>query len=368
MNIRFAIASDLHIALPETIEDKPNRFHLTQFSIPAFDTVLAHLNNLDLDFLLLPGDLTQDGEPENHHWLQEKLASLPYPVYVIPGNHDIPSLKGNKKQIPYDKFPYFYQDCGYQNYTKTLDYTCEITPNLQLVALNSNHFDENGNQRGFLKSSQLLWLEEILGKLKNKLVLLMIHHNVIEHLPQQSKHPLGRRYILDNSWELLEILHKYGVKLIFTGHLHIQDISQHKGIYEVTTGSLITYPSPYRIIELNRHNGQETTVKINSYQVTDLPEKENYDQFCRQWMGDRSYPFIMKLLTSPPLNLKEKQASQYAPHMKYFWADIAKGDSELNYPQLPPEINQHFQRFGVDIIDGTPQFIDNNTVINLGFQ
>ena len=91
MNVRFAIASDLHIALPETIDTSANRFHLTKFSIPTLEVVLEHLNSLNLDFLLLPGDLTQDGEKVNHRWLQSKLASLPYPVYVIPGNHDIPS-------------------------------------------------------------------------------------------------------------------------------------------------------------------------------------------------------------------------------------------------------------------------------------
>ena len=54
LNFRFAIVSDLHIALPETIWDHPSRFHLVEVSIPAFDSVLAHLTQLDLDFLLIP--------------------------------------------------------------------------------------------------------------------------------------------------------------------------------------------------------------------------------------------------------------------------------------------------------------------------
>lgn len=364
MNIRFAIASDLHIALPETIEDKPNRFQLTQYSTSALDAVLNHLNTLNLDFLLLPGDLTQDGEAVNHQWLQEKLTSLPYPVYVIPGNHDIPYLNPPTGIIRLKEFANYYAQCGYQNCTDTLDYTLEVAPNLQLIALNSNYFDEEGKQQGGLLPSQLIWLEDILSSLGNKVVMVMIHHNVIEHLPHQSKHPLGRRYILDNCGELLDILVKYNVKLIFTGHLHIQDVSKYRNIYEITTGSLVTYPSPYRVLELEDDEG-ELSLSFKSHHVVSLPEKADYQSFCREWMGGRSFPFIMKLLTSPPLNLSEDIACQYAPIMRNFWGEIAKGDSEFNYPELPSLVNQHFQQFGVNKINGIPQFIDNKAKLTL---
>ncbi len=99
LNFRFAIVSDLHIALPHTIWNHPSRFHLVEVSIPAFESVLRHLTQLDLDFLLLPGDLTQHGEPENHAWLQQRLAQLPFPVYVVPGNHDVPVWKQISNQL-----------------------------------------------------------------------------------------------------------------------------------------------------------------------------------------------------------------------------------------------------------------------------
>ena len=66
---RFAIVSDLHIALPHTIWQHPSRFHLVEVSIHALESVLEHLTQLELDFLLIPGDLTQHGEAENHSWL-----------------------------------------------------------------------------------------------------------------------------------------------------------------------------------------------------------------------------------------------------------------------------------------------------------
>ena len=252
MNVRFAIASDLHIALPETIDTSANRFHLTKFSVPTLEVVLQHLNSLDLDFLLLPGDLTQDGEKVNHLWLKNKLATLPYPVYVIPGNHDIPSLYSSETIVGYDQFSLYYENFGYHN-SNNLDYSCEIAPNLQLIALNSNNFDRHGQQGGFLTQEQFIWLEDTLATLTDKTIFVMIHHNIIEHLPNQSNHILGKRYMLDNAARLLNLLEQYQVKFIFTGHLHIQDIAQHRDIYEITTGSLITYPHPYRIFRLLEH-------------------------------------------------------------------------------------------------------------------
>lgn len=360
MNIRFAIASDLHIALPETIDNEVDRFHLTQFSIPALQVVLQHLQTLDLDFLLLPGDLTQDGEKVNHHWLKTQLATLPYPVYVIPGNHDVPSLEGNNHVIAFRDFPDYYQHCGYQYATSNLDYTLEVAPNVQLVALNSNNFTADGKQLGCLNDEQFIWLEKTLASMEDKLVLLMIHHNVIEHLPQQSTHILGKRYMLDNAPRLLSILQKYGVKFIFTGHLHIQDIAEYEGIYEITTGSLITYPHPYRILELTREG-----LIIESHHIKTLPEKQDFADFSQQWMRDRSFWFMMMILTSHPLNLHESQAKEYAPILRNFWADIAHGDKQFHFPELPPDINQYFQQFGAINQHGQPIFRDNNTTIKI---
>ncbi|BAQ63782.1 metallophosphoesterase [Geminocystis sp. NIES-3709] len=359
MNVRFAIASDLHIALPETIDTNVNRFHLTQFSIPALEVVLQHLNTLNLDFLLLPGDLTQNGEIVNHQWLQAKLETLSYPVYVIPGNHDVPSLKGSKNTIAFQEFPEYYQKFGYKN-TKSHDYTCELADGLQLVALNSNHFNEEEKQLGCLMENQLIWLEETLSKLTDKLVLVMIHHNVIEHLPNQSNHVLGCRYMLDNASQLLSILNKYQVRFIFTGHLHIQDIATSNGIHEITTGSLITYPHPYRILEL-----KDNQLSIESHHITQLPDIKNLAYFSKKWTSDRSFPFMITMLTSPPLNLSLTEAKEYAPLLKNFWADIAHGDKIFDFTQLPPHINQYFQLFGAVDQDGQPRTIDNNIKIIL---
>lgn len=359
LHFRFAVISDLHIALPQTIWDHPSRFHLVEISIPALELALNHLKDLNLDFILLPGDLTQHGEADNHRWLANRLAQLPFPAYAIPGNHDVPTLHPTEKSIGLKDFPHYYRQFGYTN-PHQLYYTCELLPGVQLIGLNSNQFDEFGQQIGRLDEPQLLWLEQILTEIKDKLIIVTIHHNVIEHLPGQSKHPLGQRYMLENSPALLKLLKKAGVNLIFTGHLHVQDIASWDGIYDITTGSLVSYPHPYRILELTTDDRGNRWLQIESHRIESLPDWEKLPQISKKWMGDRSQPFMVKLLTSAPLNLPMRDATQLAPKLRDFWADIAAGDGKFDFPDFPPKVRRYFQSFSATDSEGKLITIDNH--------
>lgn len=362
LNFRFAVVSDLHIALPHTIWDHPTRFHLVEVSIPALEIVLEHLAQLELDFLLLPGDLTQHGEPDNHAWLQERLSQLPFPAYVIPGNHDVPSLLPDERSIGLANFPHYYRKFGYDDPEK-LYYSCEVLPGVRLIGLNSNSFDQQG-QVGCLDDTQLSWLHEVLA-VADELVLVMVHHNVVEHLPNQSRHELGRRYMLENAPKLLQLLREFGVQLVFTGHLHVQDVAHSQGIYDITTGSLVSYPHPYRVLQFHQDQHGRSWLQIESHRVESLPNWPTLQQISRQWMGDRALPFMLKLLTQPPLNLTLNEAEKLAPSLRDFWADIANGDALFDFPQFPRRARRHFEKYGAIAADGKPELIDNNTTLLL---
>ena len=364
MTIRFAVVSDPHIALPETIEDTSQRFHLVEVSISALELAFEHLEHLDLDFLLMPGDLTQDGEPENHRWLQQRLARLPFPAYIVPGNHDVPSLVATDRNIGLHDFPSYYQAFGYDN-PNQLYYTKEIYPGVQLVGLNSNQFNPQGKQLGVLDEEQLLWLEQTLVQFQNKFVLIIVHHNVLEHLPGQAEHELGKRYMLDNAPTLRKILQNAGVKLILTGHLHVQDIVQSEGLCEITTGSLVSYPHPYRIVELDRDASQGDCLRIKTHRIESTPQYQDLLAYSQKMMSDRSYPFMMKLLTIPPVSLPIEQANLLAPKLHTFWSQIAAGDTLFDFPDFPSKVREHFQKFGAINSQGKPALIDNQATLYL---
>jgi len=49
----------------------------------------------------------------------------------------------------------------------------------------------------------------------------------------------------------------YNARLVFTGHYHAQDITMarwtepNKFVFDIETGSLVTYPAPYRIVSID---------------------------------------------------------------------------------------------------------------------
>ncbi|MEO0854221.1 MAG: metallophosphoesterase [Cyanobacteria bacterium J06648_11] len=340
LDFRFAIASDLHIALPHTIRDRPGRFHMVELSVAAFEATLHHWETLDLDFALIPGDLTQDGEFDNHAWLAKRLSRLPFPVYVIPGNHDVLHRHSTDAAMGLSDFASHYSAFGPDDRPY---YTRSLLPGVRLIALNSNDFDDSDRQYGRLDRAQLNWLQGVLNDTRDEFVIVMVHHNAIEHLPNQSHHPLGRRYMLDNATDLLALLEAANVQLVLTGHLHVQDIAQNGTIYEITTGSLVSYPHAYRVVSVSGND--RLTLQVESHRIEALPNWPNLQAYSRGFMGDRSLPFILRLLSDPPLNVDEAVARSLAPHLRHFWADIANGDTAFEFPHLPDAVQRYFQTF-----------------------
>jgi 3',5'-cyclic AMP phosphodiesterase CpdA len=359
LNFRFAVISDLHIALPHTVWDGPNRLHLVEVAIPVLEEILDRLATLDLDFLLLPGDLTQHGELENHVWLRDRLAQLPYPVYVIPGNHDVPTLHADEQSIGYSTFPGLYRDFGYAESGDRHYYSKIILPGVRLVGLNSNTFDAAGNQTGCIDAEQLTWLGQVLQQTHDELVLVMVHHNIIEHMPDQANDPLGHRYILKNTSELKEILRSAGVQIVLTGHLHIQSIAEEAQLYDITTGSLVSYPHPYRIIEVQTDERGAGTVTVRSDRVEAVPDWEMLHEFTRNLMNERSEAYMLHLLMNQPWGLNKRQAVRLVPHLREFWAKFAAGDALFHLPELPDPVRSHFERFS------SPYQQDNHAVLPL---
>ncbi|NEQ31591.1 MAG: metallophosphoesterase [Leptolyngbya sp. SIO4C5] len=362
-HLRFAIVSDPHVALPHTVWRSPSRFHLVEVAIPALEQIFQHLSRLELDCLLIPGDLTQHGERENHHWLAQQLANLPYPVYVVPGNHDIIQRQGSDKTVSFDQFFQCYQGCGYNQQPS---YLTQLKPGIWLIGLNSIAFDSDGQQlyHGYLDEAQLDWLDRTLPTLQGQTVLVMIHHNVLEHLPGQSASAMGQRYMLKNAATLRSRLQQVNA-LLLTGHLHIQDIAEHNGLWEITTGSLVSYPHPYRIVELATQPQGRSQLSVATHWIQSVPEFPDLPAYSRQWMSDRALPFMSKLLTSAPLNLSPQEAEQIAPHLRQFWAAIAAGDAQFDFAHLPDRVQRHFERFSAVDAQGQPRLIDNAATLEL---
>ena len=164
--------------------------------------------------------------------------------------------------------------------------------------------------------------------------------------------------MLQNGPRLIKVLQEAGIHLLFTGHLHVQDIAQQGDLYEITTGSLVSYPHAYRTLRITSNLSEKTTVKIASHQIKTLPGWEDLGAFSREWMGERSHPFMMRLLTEDPCYLTEEEAEQWVGSLRYFWADIAQGDTQFHFPHFPERLRTYFESFSAD-----PDLGDNHRAI-----
>lgn len=226
-------------------------------------------------FLIIPGDLTKDGEYESHVLTASHLSVLQrqgIAVYVVPGNHDVRNPEafgyGQNGKVPAEGldeegFEAIYRDFGYGSALfrdpDSLSYVVEPFPGLWLFAINTCRYKENNDKAvtsGRIGASTLDWAISLLDKASSlgKTCIGMMHHGPLEHFTGHGE--VFPDYILENWEEVGRMLAKAGMLVVFTGHYHTQNITgrrweEGERLIEIQTGSSSIYPVPYRIISMD---------------------------------------------------------------------------------------------------------------------
>ncbi|MBQ7043866.1 MAG: metallophosphoesterase [Clostridia bacterium] len=280
----FAVASDLHYVEPtEPVEhniDDPifyyaNRRaqmeHESGFIIDEFLRQCAEDD--DCDFVLLPGDLANDGKVilQQHLDVAEKLAKFEKEtgkqVYVIDGNHDL----GYDCETTPEVFKEVYYEFGYKEALTVSEDNCSYTANIgdkyRLIALDS--CDPSKSTEDGLTTDKLFWaLEQAdIAKEDGKYPILMMHHNLLDHLPVQRI--ISRNFIVRWHYSTAELFADHGIKLVFTGHEHCSDAATFTSalgnvIYDFATTSLSMYPLEYRMFHITDEEIKYENKKITS--------------------------------------------------------------------------------------------------------
>jgi Icc protein len=149
--VLLAQLSDLHLgAAWEGVDPEPRLER-------AIEAILGLPNQVDA--VLVSGDVTADGKPEECLAARRLLERFEVPVHVLPGNHDDRRSLREAFELPGEG-------------DAPIDYTAEVGA-LRLVVLDSN---VPGQDPGAFDSEQLVWLDEELGKETERPTLLAMHH------------------------------------------------------------------------------------------------------------------------------------------------------------------------------------------------
>lgn len=216
---RFAQLTDIHLS-----QNNPN---------PTEDLLrsIAQINATDsLDFVLVTGDLTEEGDNATLQKVKQCLDLLRYPYYTVMGNHETKWSESGctmfAKIFGGERFSFFHKG-------------------IQFIGFNTGPFMRMAF--GHVKPQDISWIQSTI-KDKKQPVILVTHYPILEG-------------DVDNWYELTDAVKPYNIRLFIGGHYHRnkqftydgipgvlirtnlrdKDALPGYGIYEVSPDSIIVY-------------------------------------------------------------------------------------------------------------------------------
>ena len=207
--VRLAILSDIHVTPGNDNEGKLRE-------------AVAEINAMDVDAVMVTGDLTNDGTDEQLRNVKAILDNITHPQYVLPGNHE---------------------DTWSQSACKTFndlwggDRFVFTVGDLLVVGMNCGPFMKMGD--GHIKQEDLLWLDSTLNVMvkPGMWVLSVNHYPLLDDL--------------DNYRAYVDILKKYPVVTHQCGHYHQWRLYETDGINGVMVRALAMEGSGYGYTLMN---------------------------------------------------------------------------------------------------------------------
>lgn len=292
-------------AYDQMMSQQRKMLHLSQVAFTSLvDTALLHNPAL----VLIPGDLTKDGELESHNFVAQQIKRLNeagIKVLVIPGNHDIEgnalaysgseakSVANLKNTEWKSKYAMVY-NLATATDPNSHSYVAEPITGVTVLGIDASH----GTGEGSLSDATLSWVlsQADAANQKGNMVIAMCHWQLLEHVDNSGLILESAR--LQNADAVRDALMKHGVNFVLTGHMHINSISTYRdtvsaasvdSIVEVSTGSPITYPSPYRWLTISK---DRSNIGIETECLTTLPGYTNFATYSRDWMAEHSKVMI----------------------------------------------------------------------------
>lgn len=306
-DLGFAVASDLHYNVPDEELTKTNdheifwyanrRAAMDNESGLIIDEMLRQCaEDASVEYLLIPGDLADNGRTvwQEHYDVAEKLkkfeAETGKSVFVVPGNHDMGAAEIDFKIADFKEV---YADFGYNEALTVLEDSASYTVNLgdkyRLIALDSN--DPSKSTEDGMSIKKVMWVLDEAKKAKEegRYPVLMMHHNLLDHLPMQRL--ISRNFIVRFHYTTATLFADAGIKLVFTGHEHCSDATSYttplgNRIYDFANTALSMYPLQYKVFYINDAEITYRTKTVDKLDTEALRGIEGYTEKQLALMND----------------------------------------------------------------------------------
>jgi Icc protein len=189
---------------------------------------IEEINAAEPDLVVVAGDLTDDGYPDQYPLAKEELAALACPRRVlVPGNHDA-------RNVGYLRFEDMF---GARDSRLRLDIG---GLDVALVAVDSSKPDIDEGEIG---REHYGWIEEGFDGAADLRVFVCHHH--LMPIPGTGRE---RNQVLD-AGDVLSLLRQCGVDLVLSGHRHVPYVWPVAGMLLVHSGTVSTlrtrgFPDP----------------------------------------------------------------------------------------------------------------------------
>ena len=402
--LKIAFVSDIHYMAPELLVQDGPAFQAYEAQDPKLliespdiiQKLFEQLNSDKPDLMIIQGDLTKDGELISHQQVIALLRAQLDPkikVLVLPGNHDI----ANPDALSYDgastspvptitetDFVNLYNDFGYGDAISrdaaTLSYVAEPFKNFRIIFIDATVRPNPGDPNeppleGVITEETLNWIDvqAAAAKSRHMQVIAVMHHNLMDHWTNQSLIYPG--YVVNNSAEASHRLFQAGIQIVFTGHSHANDIVRYANgeLYDIETGSAISYPLPYRMAKYWNNDRLEITTKyVRGIELYGYPVEVYAQTFLNTGMTNIFTSMLTDLFLVPEPTASQVGQLEAGAYVEYNAGDESLTPEEeaqrdyyvgrltlLNKPAAAASFYATFTAWNTDL---TPQ--DNNITIN----
>ena len=234
----------------------------------VIEGLLDALYELKPDLLIASGDITQRATDEQFHQAQQFFHDLPWPAFIVPGNHDLSATNLVER--------FFYPWQKWQHYINPELEPVLSQPNYTVVGVNTAraagwYFDWS---RGQIEAQQITRITQLLTLVpETNLRLLVAHHPF--WLPAKYAH----RDLVQGRNQALQAFQSAGVDIILSGHIHLAYTRLMQGVIISHTGTTFSdrlldhNPNSFNIIRGNREQLEVTVMAWHSPQFEPISQQ-----------------------------------------------------------------------------------------------